>query len=183
MAGEVDRQTLSELALRSYNAVTGTVGKQGDGLTVLSGCEGSLESLILVVADLSDILLGNELLFSFLGGNPLVVGRCILREGLTLHNESLLRSSSHGSLGTCIKDDVASHRASLEHQLEAVLGIAARGEYLNITVDHALTLHRHADGRIACVAADVEGEAACGVGIDGRSVDDNVAVVIRQRVS
>ena len=182
-AREVDRQACGELALRGLDAVAGAVSQQGDGFTILSGGEGSLERLVLGFADLGHILTGSEGARTVAVVHPLVVGGSgDFGQVVILAHLSLFRRIGHGSLGCSVEHYLAIERASLEHQAKAVLGIAAGGVDLHIAVDLALALHRHVDGGIAAVAAHVEGEATCRVGVDGRAIDDHRAIVVRQRV-
>ena len=97
--------------------------------------------------------------------DPRLVGRCF-----------------HRRFRARIKHDRAAERAAFQHQAEAVHGIVATGRDLYVAGNRAVARDRHADGRIARVAADVKGEVACLSG-DRRILDHHVAVVVGHYVA
>ena len=144
----------------------------------------SLDSLVLRCADSADILAGSELADTFTGRNPLVVGRCVLLEGVALLHKRLIGCSSHGRLSTCIEDYRTGHRSGLQHQAEPFLGIISRSGNLHVAVDHALALYGNAHRRIAAVAAYVEGKvSSTSLCLDGAVVDHDIAVVVGQCIN
>ena len=82
--------------------------------------------------------------------------------------------------------DVAVERPALQGESKAVLSLSVLRINLHIAVDLAVALDRHMHGQISAgstaAATDVERVRACRIGVDRRVIDDNVAVVVRQRV-
>ena len=180
MSVKVDRQTVCELALRHLDAVAGAVLQHRDRIAVDRRRNRCFQRLVVGAVDLGYRL--GDLLHAFTGVHPdVTLGRGLREAGGLLHFR-LVRHRINGRLRTVRQNDVAVHRAARQHQAHALLRVAAACVDLNVAVDHAVAGHRHADGGVAAVAADVKGEAVCIVRVDRGVLDQSAAVVVGQRV-
>ena len=177
MTAKVNRQTGSELALRHLDAVAGAVSQHRDGVAVLGRRKGSFQGLVLGLADLSDVDLGDQSAVL-----PLVVSGSSRSEVSVLGHSRLLGRGCHGRLSAVGQHDVAVHLAALKRQAEAVLRVAVAGIDLHVTVDLGVAGHGHVDGGVAAVAADIERYVAR-LRSDRGVLDHNVAVVVGQHIA
>ena len=115
--------------------------------------------------------------------DPLVACRRVLvQERIRPPHDHLFRIAEICGRRSTVYHDVTGHAAAVQCQAHAVLRSTAGGRQLDITVDHAVAGHGDTHGRIARIAAHVEGKAARRIRLDRGILDGRIAIIVGQGV-
>ena len=177
---KVHRQAARELALRNHDSVAAAVFQQLDRISVFRRRKGLFKAGVARFTNRRYHL--RDRLGFFFSIHPHIAFRRRVVKARRFGDGYLIRSRFERRLRGSVHHDVALDVSARQLQSEAILRVAAGSRNFNFAVDCASAGYRHMHRRITAVPAHIERIATRRIRVDRRTVNNYIAVVVRQRI-